>query len=246
MAGTTDDELVTLIQADGIDILIDLAGFTAGNRLSVFAKRPTPVQASWLGWFNTTGIKAIDYIIVDPLMVQPGEEKYFIEKPVYLPQGRFCYTPPFLCPDVDVLPATDNDNITFGCFNNISKITDQVVFVWATILRQVPKSRLVLKSPYFKDYEMRKRFTRRFELHGVASDQLDLRPESLHFFMLSEYADIDIALDPFPYCGGLTSCEALWMGVPVVTLPSELSVSRQTESFLQAIEIGRASCSERV
>lgn len=235
VAGTTDDELITLIQEDMIDILVDLAGFTAGNRLSVFAKKPAPVQASWLGWFNTTGIKAIDYIIVDPLMVQPGEEQYFAEKPVYLPESRFCYTPPFLCPDVDELPATANNYVTFGCFNNISKITDQVVSAWAAILQHVPQSRLILKSQYFKDYEMRKYFIKRFEACGVSRDRLELRPDSLHFFMLSEYGDIDIALDPFPYCGGLTSCESLWMGVPVITLPGELPVSRQTESFLKAI-----------
>ncbi len=235
VVGTTDDELIALIQADEIDILIDLSGFTAGNRLSVFAKKPAPVQASWLGWFNTTGIKAIDYIIVDPLMVQPGEEKYFVEKPIHLPQGRFCYTPPLLCPDVERLPAIDNTTISFGCFNNINKITDHVVSVWASILLQTPNSRLVLKSPYFKDYKMRKRFINRFRSHDISRDQLDLRPDSLHFFMLTEYNDIDIALDPFPHCGGLTSCEALWMGVPVVTLPGEFPVSRQTESFLNAV-----------
>ncbi len=237
VTGTTDDELIALIQADEIDILIDLAGFTGGNRLSVFAKKPVPVQASWLGWFNTTGIKAIDYIIVDPLMVQSGEERYLVEKPMYLPRGRFCYTPPFLCPDVDALPASDNNYITYGCFNNINKINEQVISVWAEILHRVPHSRLVLKSPYFKDYYLRKYFIKRFEVRGVSSDRLDLRPDSYHFFMLSEYADIDIALDPFPYCGGLTSCEALWMGVPVVTLPGESPVSRQTESFLRAVDL---------
>jgi predicted O-linked N-acetylglucosamine transferase (SPINDLY family) len=237
VSGTTDDELVNLIRSDEIDILIDLSGFTTGHRLSVFARKPASVQASWLGWFNSTGMKAIDYVIVDPLMVQAGEERFFVEKPRYLPCGRFCYTPPFLCPDVEPLPALANGYITFGCFNNLAKISGQVVSVWAAILKQAPNSRLVVKSPYFRDYEVRHRFKRRFEIHGVSPERLELRPESLHFFMMSEYNDIDIALDPFPHSGGLTSCETLWMGVPIVTLPGELPVSRQTESFLQALDI---------
>ncbi len=130
-----------------------------------------------------------------------------------------------------------NDGITFGCFNNLAKISDQVVSVWAAILKQTSNSRLVLKSPCFRDYEIRRCFKRRFEVHGVSPERLELRSESLHFFMMSEYCDIDIALDPFPHSGGLTSCEALWMGVPVITLPGELPVSRQTESFLQALDL---------
>jgi predicted O-linked N-acetylglucosamine transferase (SPINDLY family) len=236
VAGTTDDELIDLIRSDEIDILIDLSGFTTGQRLSVFAMKPAPVQASWLGWFNSTGMKAMDYLIVDPLMVQADEERFFVEKPAYLPQ-RFCFTPPFLCQDVEVLPALANGYITFGCFNNLAKISDRVVSVWAAILNQAPNSRLVVKSSYFRDYEIRHRFKRRFEVHGVSPERLELRPESLHFFMMSEYGDIDIALDPFPYGGGLTSCETLWMGVPIVTLPGELAVSRQTESFLEAVEL---------
>lgn len=235
VAGTTDDEFIDLIRSDGVEILIDLSGFTAGHRLSVFARKPAPMQASWLGWFNTTGLKAIDYLIVDPLMVRDGEERLFVEKMAYLPQGRFCYTSPFLCPEVEELPALNNGYITFGCFNNLAKITDRVVVVWGRILRRLPDSRLVLKSPYFKDYEMRRRFQKRFEVHGVSADRLDLRPNSPHFYMMTEYEDIDIALDPFPYCGGLTSCEALWMGVPVITLTGDLPVSRQTESFLQVV-----------
>ena len=237
VAGTTDDELINLIRSDEIDILIDLSGFSAGHRLSVFARKPAPVQASWLGWFNSTGMKAIDYVIVDPLMVQAGEERFFVEKPVYLPRGRFCYTPPFLCPDVEPLPALTNGYVTFGCFNNLAKISDRVVSVWAEILIQVPLSRLVLKSSYFRDYEVRQRFKRRFEVHGVSPERLELWQESLHFFMMSEYNDIDIALDPFPHSGGLTSCETLWMGVPIVTLPGELPVSRQTKSFLQVLDL---------
>ncbi len=235
VAGTSDDELINLIQSDEIDILIDLSGHTAGQRLSVFSRKPVPVQASWLGWFNTTGIKAIDYLIVDRLMVQEGEERYLVEKPVYLPHGRFCYTPPFLCPDVEALPAADNGYTTFGCFNNLAKISDQVVATWAAILDLVPLSRLVLKSSNFRDYGMRQRFLKRFMAHGISAERIELRQQSSHFFMMVEYNDIDIALDPFPYCGGLTSCEALWMGVPIVTLPGSLPVSRQTESFLTAV-----------
>jgi len=237
VAGTTDDELISLIRSDEIDILIDLSGFSSGHRLSVFARKPVPVQASWLGWFNSTGMRAMDYVIVDPLMVQAGEERFFTEKPAYMPRERFCYTPPFLCPDVEPLPALENGHITFGCFNNLAKISDQAVVVWAAILNRVHDSRLVLKSVYFRDYETRRRFERRFEAHGVSPERLELRPESLHFFMMTEYCDIDIAFDPFPHSGGLTSCEALWMGVPVITLPGELPVSRQTESFLRAVDL---------
>lgn len=237
VSGTTDDELISLIKEDGIDILIDLSGFTAGSRLSVFAQKPAAIQATWLGWFNTTGIKAIDYIVVDPVMVRTGEERYYVEKTIHLPWNRFCYTPPFLCPDVEVLPAIAKSYVTFGCFNNIAKITDQVVSVWASILLRVPQSRLVLKSNNFRDYEVRQHFIKGFKAYGVSSDRLELQLDSPHFFMLLEYNEIDIALDPFPHSGGLTSCEALWMGVPVVTLSGDLAVSRQTESFFLAMKV---------
>jgi len=243
VAGTTDNELIDLITLDQIDILIDLSGHSSGHRLPVFARKPVRIQVSWLGWFNTTGLKAIDYLIVDPLMVPEGEGRFFVEKMAYLPHERFCYTPPHLCPDVDALPAKENGFITFGCFNNLAKITDTVVAVWAEILKQIPQSRLVLKSPHFRDYETRRRMQRRFETHGVSSARLELRLHSPHFFMMLEYGEIDIALDPFPYCGGLTSCEALWMGVPIVTLPGELPLSRQTESFLQSV--GLSGCVAR-
>ena len=233
---TLDDvALAKLIRQDAVDVLVDLSGHTAGSRLTVFAHRPAPVQVSWLGYFATTGLSDMDAVFLDAWHAPPGMEQWFTEQIIRLPSGRFCYTPVPFAPEVAPSPHLINGYITFGCFNNTAKLNDNVLTLWADVLKQVPGSRLILKWRTFHDAGLRQTVLTKFQDLGVAPGRLDLRGPSFHADLLREYADIDIALDPFPFTGGLTSCEALWMGVPVVTWPQNRVVSRQTFAFLSAI-----------
>ncbi|HOI16800.1 MAG TPA: tetratricopeptide repeat protein, partial [Geobacteraceae bacterium] len=237
IVGRTDEEVEKEILCDGIDILVDLTGHTAFNRLLLFARKPAPVQATWLGYFNTTGLKAMDYVISDATTIPPGEEDWFTETVVRLPDSRFCYAPPSFAPPVAPLPSLVNGYITFGSFNTILKVTDEVVELWSRVLHAVPASRLLLKARSFDSTETMDRYRELFARNGIGGERLDLRGSSNHPAMLMEYSEMDIALDPFPFSGGLTSCEALWMGVPVITLPGNTPISRQTRGFLRVLKM---------
>lgn len=235
VAALDDAALSALIRQDAIDVLVDLSGHTAGSRLTVFAHRPAPVLVSWLGYFATTGLSYMDAVLLDEWHAPEGSDSLFSEDIIRLPGGRLVYVPVSWAPEVLPGPVSKSGHITFGCFNNTSKLNDSVFDVWASILKQVPGSRLVLKWRNFNDQELCERVTFAFGERGIAADRLELRGPSFHVDLLNEYADIDIALDPFPFTGGLTSCEALWMGVPVVTWPQSRVVSRQTFAFLSVI-----------
>lgn len=236
VAALSDAALAALIRKDRIDLLVDLSGHTAGSRLAVFALRPAPVQVSWLGYFATTGLSCMDAVMLDKWHAPPGTEAQFVERVVRLPAGRFCYQPlPWTPDDVALPPCLRRGVVTFGCFNNTAKLNTGVLDAWAKILAAVPASRLVLKWRTFADESLRASVQREFAARGVETARLELRGESFHVDMLGEYSGIDIALDPFPFTGGLTSCEALWMGVPVVTWPQSRVVSRQTLAILSAI-----------
>ena len=219
IVGMSDADAASLIRRDGVDILIDLSGHTNRNRLPLFASRPAPVQASWLGYYGTTGLAAMDYVLMDAVSAPPGEERWYSEAVVRLPHGRFCYDPPETAPAPADPPFSRRGHVTFGCFNNISKIGPDVVRSWARILEVSPGARLICKWRTLGDENSRRRLIEAFAAAGVSADRLEPRGFSPHQEMLAEYGDIDIALDPFPFGGGLTSCEALWMGAPVVTLP---------------------------
>ena len=238
-----DSNLAERIRADQIDILVDLAGHTGKNRLSVFALRPAPVQLSWLGYYATTGLSAIDAVILDPWHAPPGTEAEFTERIVRMPHNRFCYTPVSFAPAVAPSPVFKNGFITFGSFNNSAKLNEEVLGVWAQIIQTVPESRLILKWRTFADVLYRERISAFFAAQGISTERVELRPISAHPKMLEEYADIDIALDPFPFSGGHTSCEALWMGVPVITWSKKRVVSRQTFSFLANIGLTELAAS---
>ena len=235
IAGMSDQNAAELIRRDGIDILVDLSGHTAGNRLTLFARRPAPVQVSWLGYCHTTGMSTVDYLLSDSDTTLPGEEHLYTEQVIRLPNSRFCYMAPSFVPDVDPLPALENGFITFGSFNNLSKVNEQVVALWGEVLRAVPDSRLILKWKSLESGVVRQRFRKMFLRQGVDPRRIEFRGGSPHFLMLTEYGDVDIALDPFPFTGGLTTCEALWMGVPVVTLRGSTPISRQTASILKQV-----------
>lgn len=239
-----DAALAEQIRADGIDILIDLSGHTAGSRLIAFAFRPAPVMVSWLGYFATTGLECIDAVILDAWHAPPGIEAQFAEPILRIP-SRWCYTPVPWAPATVAAPAFErNGFITFGCFNNTAKYHPEVFDLWARILATVPGSRLILKWRTFNDDEFRHKVTQDFIDRGIAADRIELRGPSFHDQLLKEYADIDIALDPFPFTGGLTSCEALWMGVPVVTWPQSRVVSRQTHAILNPIGLPELSAKD--
>jgi protein O-GlcNAc transferase len=230
----SDLELAQLIHRDQIDILVDLSGHTAGSRLSAFALRPAPIQVSWLGYFATTGLPAINAVLLDDGHAPLGTERLFVERIIRLP-NRFCFTPPDFVPDISPPPCLRYGYITFGSFNNTAKLNNAVIATWAEILQKVPDSRLILKWRTFNDPNLRAKLLTQFANLGITKERIELRPASPHKHMLAQYADIDIALDPFPFCGGMTTFEALWMGIPVVTLPGTRVVSRQSHAILSSI-----------
>jgi protein O-GlcNAc transferase len=232
-----DIKAAEMVRQDGIDILIDLSGHTAGNRLDIFIRKPAPIQISWLGYANTTGMARMDYVISDPVSSPAGDQQRFSEKLLRLPQVRLCYRAPDYLPDVAPLPSIAKGSITFGCFNNINKLNLHVLSLWAQILNRLPNAVLRLKSKYFIDPATCERFEQVFAAHNVAADRFHLSQQSGHRQMLEEYAEIDIALDPFPYNGGTTTCEALWCGVPVLTLRGDSMYGRQSASFLSAAQL---------
>ncbi len=233
--GMSDQRLAEQIRADRIDILFDLAGHTARNRLLVFARQPAPVQISWAGYVGTTGLKAMDYLLADRYEVPPGAERHYQERVLRMPQGYVCYDPPAYAPPVAPLPARERGQVTFGCFNNPAKVTPQVIEVWARILRRVPDARLVLKFNGWNEGSVARRFAEMFAARSIDRGRLELLGASPHAELLAEYHRIDLALDPFPYNGGLTTCEALWMGVPVMTCPGETFASRHSLSHLSNV-----------
>lgn len=172
--GLSDESLSRRIHDDAIDILIDLSGHTAGNRLPVFAWKSAPVQAGWLGYFATTGVAAMDYIIADPWMAPETEESHFTEKIWRLPETYLCFSPPDVDMDVVALPALANGTVTFGCFNNLSKMNDAVVALWARVLLAVPGSRLFLKTKQLGEETVRLSVVNRFAAHGIAAERLIL------------------------------------------------------------------------
>ena len=238
VAGLSDAALCEQVRADGIDILVDLAGHTTHNRLLAFARKPAPVQVSWLGYFNSTGLATMDYFISDPWSSPAGQERHYVERLLRLPHTRFCYQPPEYMPPVGPLPAASAGHITFGCLNNLAKLNDKVLSLWAKVLDAVPDSRLLVQAAALDDAPNRERFGALCARQGIARARLDLRGFVPIELSPASYAGIDIALDPFPFCGGMTSLEALWLGVPVLTLPGETIASRQSASMLINLELG--------
>jgi protein O-GlcNAc transferase len=231
LAHVTDDDAARLIHDAGVHILVDLSGHTANNRLPVFARRPAPVQCSWLGYFATTGVAQMDHLLGDPFVTPAEEASHFTENVWRLPECYLCFAPPALALNVGPLPAMARGHIVFGCFNNLAKMNDAVVTLWARLLQAVPGSQLLLKTAQLNDFNVRETTLRRFAALGVASDQLLLEGSSPRSELLAAYDRVDIALDPFPYPGGTTSVEAMWMGVPVVTRRGDRFLSHVGESI---------------
>ncbi|HYW42860.1 MAG TPA: hypothetical protein VE959_08390 [Bryobacteraceae bacterium] len=232
MTGLGDAELAEMIERDRIDILVDLAGYTAGNRLLAFARKPAPVQVSWLGYFNTTGMEAMDYLLVDPQLAPPEEEAPFVEKPLRLPGCYLAYEIPAHAPTPAPAPCGYRGFVTYGSFNNMSKVGLEVISVWAEILRRNPTAHIALMNAGLGDGPSRDLYRRHFEDCGITPDRLHLSDRVDRLDVFGAYAHLDLALDPFPYNGGTTTCEALAMGVPVVTLAGDRFVSRVGSTIL--------------
>lgn len=231
-----DEELASQIAADGIDLLIDLAGHTAGNRLLTFARHPARVQATYLGYPDTTGLAAMDFRITDPHADPPGiTESLHTEKLIRLPHA-WCYQPPA---DAPAIEPSNRRSIAFGCFNALPKISEATIEVWAALLQAVPHARLVIKAGAFNAAAARKRVAERLTSRNIDRERLELHgPTASSAEHLAMYNRIDIALDTFPYAGTTTTCEALWMGVPVITLAGKTHVSRVGVSLLRAADCG--------
>ena len=232
VVGLSDIELAQLIRRDAIDILVDLAGHTAYNRLGLFAWKPAPVQLTWLGYFATTGVEAMDYILGDPINLPADEATHFVETPWPLPDCSLCFTPPVVAPAVAALPACTNGFITFGCFNRAAKINAAVIGCWADILRAVPDSRLFLKNQGLADARLRHKTAEQFQRANIAPERLLLEGSQAFEDYLECYHRVDLALDPFPYPGGMTSVEGLWMGVPFLTRKGHCFIAHQGETIL--------------
>ena len=227
-------QLPTRIAADGIDILVDLAGHTAGGTMRAFARRMAPVQASFLGYPGSTGVPNIDWLIGDPVVTPPGADHLCSEQVMRLPNTVFCFAPEADYPLPDFAALARGRPLTFGSFNNIPKLTPRTVRLWAKVLLAIPGARLLLRAPSFKDAGAVTRFHRLFADHGIGADRLVFRGPVGLDVMMQSYSEIDIALDPVPYCGGTTTLQALWMGVPVLTMEGGQFVSRMGASFMTA------------
>ena len=223
--GWSHERLFERIVADEIDLLIDLAGHTANNRLPVFARAPSPVQASWLGYFDTTGVQTLDYRIADAWSVPPAAEHLWVERVLRLPRSANCYQPP-PAPAPAPAPCLANGYITFGCFNNPAKLGATARRAFARILREVPGSRLSFKYRAWNDTNLRRRHLEAFARDGISPERLEFESSSALPEFLGSFARIDIALDPFPYSGETTALHTLWMGVPMVALEGPTLVQR--------------------
>ncbi|TDV91139.1 putative O-linked N-acetylglucosamine transferase (SPINDLY family) [Halomonas alkaliantarctica] len=229
-----DQQVAQQIANDEIDILIDLVGHNAGNRVLSVAMRPAPLQVKWVGGLiNTTGVEAIDYLISDSIETPVGVDNDYVEKLIRLPDDYVCYVPPNgYEPSVRTLPAQRNGYITLGCFNNAAKLNDILLVQWAEIMTCLPGSKLLLKSMQYKSEERRQKIIDLMVMNGIEKERLLIEGPSPHAELLETYNRVDISLDPWPYSGGLTTCESLLMGVPVVSLPGPTFAGRHSATHL--------------
>lgn len=230
----TDEEVAHQIRKDRIDVLIDLSGHTGGNRLGVFAYKPAPVAVTWLGYFATTGYEAIDYVLCNQWLLPESEENQWVEKPWRLDDTHWCYTVPSADLPVAPTPALGGGGFTFGSYNNFDKINEPTIALWSRVLNAVPNSRLLLRSSV-KNPAVAERMTKGFNAQGIDGDRLVVDTTAMPYDEhMKSYGLLDIALDPFPYNGGTTTTEALYMGVPVLTLHGDRFVAHLAETNLQS------------
>jgi protein O-GlcNAc transferase len=232
-----DAAAAALVARDDCDLLVDLAGHAPGNRLPMLARKPARVQACWLDWFDTTGVDAIDYLISDEIHTPPAHADRYVERLALLPGSRFVYRAP-----VDITPspppAAQGGHVMFGSFNRHAKLGDDVADTWGDVLRSVPGSRLALRASAYRSRSSVQWVRERWSARGIPVERIDFAPYAALDTLHRAYRDIDVALDPFPFNGGVTTCDALAHGVPVVTLEGEAMVSRQGAALLRAVDRG--------
>jgi predicted O-linked N-acetylglucosamine transferase (SPINDLY family) len=234
--GFSDDALAGQIRADAIDILVDLSGHTAGNRLLVFARKPAPVQITAWGHATGTGLETMDYLLADPVVLPKQHRHLFAEEIIDLPCA-FCYQAPDYAPAVQPLPASGGRPFTFGCINRVEKISDSCIELWGEILAAVPAAGLLLKHSSLQDARLQESLLHRLSAFGIGVERVRLFGASPHADHLQIYHQVDVGLDPFPNNGGISTAEALWMGVPVVTLPGQGPGSRSSAAILTAVRL---------
>jgi len=232
LIGISNEAAAKLIHSDAVHILIDLSGHTSNNRLPIFSWKPAPIQISWLGYFASTGVSEIDYILGDPYATPHEDKSHFTEKIWQLPETYLCFSKPNIKLDVGPLPALSNKYITFGCFGKIARITDNVISTWSKILLDTPSSKLFLKDSSFSKDTMKEIIYKKFSLVGISKERLILEGKSPRDEYLKTYNRIDIALSPFPYGSVTTSAEGLWMGVPIIVMKGSYFNSRLGESII--------------
>lgn len=237
--GMTDTQVAGMIREDAIDILVDLAGHTSNNRLMTFARKPAPVQVTYLGYPNTTGLSTIDYCMTDTVADPAGAGNYYTEELAYLRNGFSCYQPPDNAPAVTPLPARDNGVITFGSLNMLGKIDEEVIRVWCNILREHPASRMLIFRDELRG-KVKDQYFRAFVAQGIDGNRVELVNQSASGKShMDVYENIDIALDTFPWNGHTTSCEAMWMGIPVITLYGKSHAGRLCASVLDQVGLSQ-------
>jgi predicted O-linked N-acetylglucosamine transferase (SPINDLY family) len=229
--GMPHDDLANLIRRENIDILFDMSGHF-GERMLLFAKKPGPIQITWFGYVGTTGLSTMDYVLADAHHICPGEERWYTESVLRMPHDYACYQAPPDAPDVTPLPALTNGYVTFGCFSNPAKFNPPLFDVWAEILRRVPSARLFLKFGWIDDSALQEQLRGELERRGISRERLLLEGHSPQRELMASYGRVDLALDTQPYSGGLTTCEALWMGVPVITYAGQTFAGRHSVSHL--------------
>ncbi|WP_350309654.1 hypothetical protein [Aquariibacter lacus] len=229
ISGLSDEAACELLRRDQLDLLVDLSGLTARNRLGVILRRAAPVQATLLAYPWTTGLPTMDAYVADPLTVPPEDFELHSERVLHLPHSVFCYAPD---EDYALRPPAAREGVVFGSFNNLPKLSEACLRAWAAIVTGVPGARLLIKAPALNDALVRERLSARLAAAGLESTRLELRGPTALDGMMDEYHDMDVALDPFPYHGGTTSVQALWMGVPLISLAGRGFVRRMGASLL--------------
>jgi predicted O-linked N-acetylglucosamine transferase (SPINDLY family) len=240
----SDEALIRRIREDRIDILVDIVGHFADSRLAIFGREPAPVQVSYLGYPGTTGVEAIGFRITDAVADPPGwTERLHSEELIRLPDVFLCYQPPVEMPPVGELPCLRTGHVTFGCFNKLSKISPQAIDAWSQILRRTPGSRLLLHHAWVPGEESRETqrvMIRSFSRNGIRRERLEIAGYLSAEEHLELFRRVDLTLDPFPYCGTTTTCESLWMGLPVITLAGRTHVARVGASLMSSV--GLSEC----
>jgi protein O-GlcNAc transferase len=238
VVGLTNEQLARQIELDEIDVLVDLMGHT-GSRMPVFAREPAACQISWLGYVGTTGLRTMDYVLADKFHVREGEENFYVEKILRMPHVYACYEFPLYTPSVEPLPALSRNGVVFGCFNNTAKYTPRIFQLWSQILLRVPTAKLLLKFGSLGDSQLHHRVLEQFTKSGIDASRIECEGSSPHRDLLAAYNRVDIALDTQPYSGGVTTCESLLMGVPVITFPGKTFAGRHATSYLTNAGFGQ-------